>query len=70
VHLFEAAGFTNIRVGSEFSQEPASNEDTLFSLFGTKPLKLGPRAVWVEFPPGLHHCLREVLRTALSQCQL
>lgn len=37
VHLFVVAGFINIRVVSEFSQEPASEQDTLFSLLGTKP---------------------------------
>jgi ubiquinone/menaquinone biosynthesis C-methylase UbiE len=37
VQLYEEASFTNIRVVSEFSQEPASEKDTLFSILGTRP---------------------------------
>lgn len=37
VHLFEAAGFINIRMVSQFSHEPASEQDTVFSLLATKP---------------------------------
>ena len=37
MHLFDETGFTNIRMLSEFSQVPASQEDTLFSILGARP---------------------------------
>ena len=37
IHLYDEAGFTNIRVVSEFSQVPASQEDTIFSILGARP---------------------------------
>ena len=37
VDLYQGAGFSNIRIFSEFSREPASHEDTIFSIVGTKP---------------------------------
>jgi ubiquinone/menaquinone biosynthesis C-methylase UbiE len=37
VDLYQAAGFTNIRMFSKFSHEPASDSDMLFSVIGTKP---------------------------------
>jgi len=37
MQLYEEAGFTNIRMVSEFSQVPASQEDTLFSILGARP---------------------------------
>ena len=36
-HLFAAAGFSNIHAVCEFSQTPASEQDTVFSLFRTRP---------------------------------
>lgn len=35
--IFMEAGFTNIRLTSAFTHEPAQEEDTLFSVWGTKP---------------------------------
>lgn len=35
--LFVEAGFTNIRLTSAFTHEPAQTDDTLFSVWGTKP---------------------------------
>jgi SAM-dependent methyltransferase len=37
VQLYEAAGFARIRVLHKFTFEPASPEDTLFSVLGTRP---------------------------------
>jgi hypothetical protein len=37
VQLFKTAGFNNIHAVSEFSQKPASEQDTVFSLIGTRP---------------------------------
>ena len=37
VKLYEAAGFTNIRVFSEFSAKPATATDTGFTTLGTRP---------------------------------
>ena len=37
IHLHDEAGFTNIRIVSEFSQVPASQEDTIFSILGARP---------------------------------
>ena len=37
IHLYDEAGFTNIRIVSEFSQVPASQEDTIFSILGARP---------------------------------
>lgn len=37
LHLYQEAGFTGIQMLKEFSQEPASPEDTVFSILGTKP---------------------------------
>ena len=36
MHLYEETGFTNIRMLSEFSQVPASQEDTIFSILGVR----------------------------------
>jgi len=36
MHLYEETGFTNIRMLSEFSQVPASQEDTIFTILGTR----------------------------------
>jgi len=36
IHLYEEAGFTNIRVVRKFSQELASDSDTIFSILGTR----------------------------------
>jgi ubiquinone/menaquinone biosynthesis C-methylase UbiE len=36
IHLYEEAGFTNIRVVSECSQELASESDTIFSILGIR----------------------------------
>ena len=35
--LYQDAGFTSIRLLKEFSQEPASKEDSMFSITGTRP---------------------------------
>jgi hypothetical protein len=35
--LYNQAGFTDLRVFSEFSHEPASDVDTIFSVVGKKP---------------------------------
>jgi hypothetical protein len=35
--LYAAAGFTEIRLLSKFSQQPATAEDTLFTIVGTRP---------------------------------
>ncbi len=35
--LFEPAGFTSVRLLQEFSHEPASANDTLYTVIGTKP---------------------------------
>jgi len=35
--LYEEAGFTNIQVFEEFSERPASAEETMFSLVGVRP---------------------------------
>lgn len=35
--LYDEAGFTNIRILSEFSQERATQEDTIFSILGVRP---------------------------------
>lgn len=35
--LYKEAGFINIRMVSEFSQEPAFESDTVFSILGTRP---------------------------------
>ena len=37
IHLYDVAGFTNIRIVSEFSQVPASQEDTIFSILAARP---------------------------------
>jgi ubiquinone/menaquinone biosynthesis C-methylase UbiE len=37
VALYEAAGFVNIRVTSEFADTPATDSDTLFCVLGEKP---------------------------------
>src|SRR6266567_4983538 len=37
IRLNEATGFTHIRVVTEFSQEPASPEDPVFSILGERP---------------------------------
>jgi len=37
IHLYDEAGFTNIRIVSEFSQVPASQEDTIFSILAARP---------------------------------
>jgi hypothetical protein len=35
--LYLEAGFTSIQLFKEFSQEPASAEDTMFSIIGIRP---------------------------------
>lgn len=35
--LYHQAGFTDLLLFSEFSHQPASDEDTIFSMVGTKP---------------------------------
>ena len=35
--LYHAAGFTHLLLFSEFSHQPSSNEDAIFSVVGTKP---------------------------------
>src|SRR6266516_1335828 len=37
IHLYDEAGFTNIRIVREFSQVPASQEDRIFSILGARP---------------------------------
>jgi ubiquinone/menaquinone biosynthesis C-methylase UbiE len=37
IYLYQGAGFTELQVLSEFSQQPASDEDTIFSIVGTRP---------------------------------
>jgi ubiquinone/menaquinone biosynthesis C-methylase UbiE len=37
LHLYQEAGFTRIHILKEFSQEPASPEDTVFSIIGIRP---------------------------------
>jgi len=37
IRLYEATGFTHIRVVTEFSQKPASPEDPVFSILGERP---------------------------------
>jgi ubiquinone/menaquinone biosynthesis C-methylase UbiE len=37
LHLYEEVGFTNMQVFKEFSQEPASAEETMFSIVGMRP---------------------------------
>ena len=37
LHLYQKARFTSMRILEEFSQQPASPEDTVFSIIGTKP---------------------------------
>ncbi|MBI4642065.1 MAG: class I SAM-dependent methyltransferase [Candidatus Tectomicrobia bacterium] len=37
IDLFREASFTNIQLVSGFSQQPVSEGDTLFSVFGTRP---------------------------------
>ena len=37
VHLYEEVGFTHVQVFEEFSEKPASAEETMFSIVGTKP---------------------------------
>ena len=37
VALYERAGFTNVRVLSEFTRQPVSPTDTIFSVLGTRP---------------------------------
>jgi ubiquinone/menaquinone biosynthesis C-methylase UbiE len=37
LHLYQEVGFTRMQVLKEFGQEPASPEDTLFSILGFKP---------------------------------
>ena len=39
MHLYDETGFTNIRMLSEFSQVPASQEDTIFSILGVRPTR-------------------------------
>jgi ubiquinone/menaquinone biosynthesis C-methylase UbiE len=39
MHLYEETGFTNLRILSEFSQVPASQEDTIFSILGERPAR-------------------------------
>jgi hypothetical protein len=39
LHLYEEAGFTNMQIFKEFSEEPASAEDTVFSIVGMRPVK-------------------------------
>jgi hypothetical protein len=36
--LFGASGFTDVRVVSSFTEETATSEDTVFSVFGTRPV--------------------------------
>lgn len=36
IELYEEAGFTSLEVFREFSREPASKEDSIFSIVGTK----------------------------------
>jgi ubiquinone/menaquinone biosynthesis C-methylase UbiE len=42
--LYRAAGFTNIHLTKGFSHEPASAEDMLFSVFGTRPTASSDRS--------------------------
>jgi SAM-dependent methyltransferase len=37
IRLYEETGFTHIRVVTEFSQESASQEDSVFSILGVRP---------------------------------
>ena len=37
VDLYRAAGFTNIHLVREFTRQPAGPDDTIFSVFGTRP---------------------------------
>src|SRR5437667_756899 len=37
LRLYEETGFTNIQIFKEFSEEPASAEETLFSIAGMRP---------------------------------
>ena len=38
LHLYQEAGFTTMRILKGFSQQPASPEDTVFSIIGTRPM--------------------------------
>ena len=44
--LYEEAGFTSMQIFKEFSEEPASAEDTLFSIVGMRPYD--PSGVWLD----------------------
>ena len=37
LHLYEEAGFTSMQIFKEFSEEPASAEETMFSIVGVRP---------------------------------
>ncbi len=37
LHVYQEAGFISIQILKEFSQEPASPNDTVFSILGTRP---------------------------------
>ena len=37
LHVYQEVGFTSVHILKEFSQEPASPEDTVFSILGIKP---------------------------------
>src|SRR5262249_31208066 len=40
LHVYQEAGFTGTRILKGFSQQPASPEDALFSIIGSKPASL------------------------------
>src|SRR6266516_2094923 len=44
LHRYQEAGFTGMQMLKGFSQQPASPEDTMFSIIGTKPMSDDLRA--------------------------